>query len=90
MTVRTLAWLNGLGLLAFVMVAVKGSRIPVASYDFVLRYAALVAAGLGFITAAVLISRRAPLAAKILLATPPVVVIAFLLGLLVAAFIAPL
>ena len=87
MTVRGLAWLNSFGLLALALFVVRGSRVPISNLGQTGRLLAVIGIGFCFIAACVFLSRKSPLVSKVLLATPIVVLTAFLLGLLGASAI---
>ena len=90
MAVRWLAWLDFVGLVLVAWLSAKHTRASMAVMDQVSRASSVLAVGLCFIGACLLLARRSPAAAKILLATPPVVVAAFLLGLMGAALVGSL
>lgn len=85
MTVRGLAWANGIVLVALAWFASTTSRVPLSPPQQLGRSTAVLAVGASLLSMCVLLSRRAPVASKILLAAPLVVAAAFMTGLLGAA-----
>ena len=90
MTVRGLAWINCVGLMVLAWLSSAMSRTPLSTPDQIGRFAVVFLTGFAFVGFCVLLARRAPLASKVMLGLPLVVVSAFIVGLLGAALIGSL
>ena len=90
MTVRGLAWINCIGLLALAWLASVASRAPLSYADGFGRLAGVLLAGFVAIGACALLARRFPVASKILLTIPLLLIAVFIVGLVAAAVVGSL